>query len=82
MKTKTATSARSALFSIIRDSVRTHQPYRITSRAGDAVLLGSEDYENLIETLELLGTPGMLKGVRAARRDIKAGRTKPLSEIL
>lgn len=82
MKTKTATGARSALFSIIRDSVRTHQPYRITSRAGDAVLLSEEDYESLIETLELLGTPGVLKGVRAARADIKAGRTKPLSEIL
>ena len=81
MRTVTATSARSGLFSIIRDCVRSHQPYRITSRAGEAILLSKDDFGNLIETLELLSKPGLLEGVRKAKQDIKRGRTYSLDEV-
>ena len=70
MRTVTATTARSDLFNIIRDSVQTHQPYQITSRSGEAVLLSKDDFDSLMETLELLSTPGLLEGVRQARKDI------------
>ena len=39
------------------------------------------DYECLRETLVLLTTPGMVKSIREARADIKAGRTKSLKEV-
>ena len=81
MKSVTATSARSGLFSLIRDSVRTHQPYRITSKAGEAILLSKEDFDGLLETLELLSTPGVLKGVRKAKKDIARGRTYSMDEV-
>jgi antitoxin YefM len=81
MNTITATSARSDLFGIIKRSARTHEPYCITSRAGDAVLLSREDFEDLLETLELLSTPGVLAGVRKAKEDIKAGRTYSLKRV-
>jgi antitoxin YefM len=48
---------------------------------GGAILISEEDYESLIETLELLSAPGVLKGIREAREDIKAGRTKSLKDI-
>ena len=81
MKTITATSARSGLFSLIKDSVCAHQAYRITSKAGEAVLLSKEDFDGLIETLELLSTPGVLRGVRKAKKEIARGRTFSLEEV-
>ncbi len=81
MRTITATSARSDLFNIIKYSVKTHQPCHITSRAGEAVLISKEDFESLIETLELLSIPGMLKDIRKAKKDIKAGKTLSMDEV-
>lgn len=81
MTTLTATQARQNLFSLVKKSVKAHTPVRITSKAGDVVLLSEEDYESLLETLELLSTPGMLKSIEEAKADIKAGRTKSLKEV-
>lgn len=77
----TATKARGQFFQILRKSVKGHIPILITSKGGDAVLVSQEEYESLLETLELLSTKGMLKGIRGAREDIKAGRTKSIQEV-
>lgn len=82
MKTYTATEARSELFTLLKRSVRGHQQFRITHKDGDVVVLSQEDYESLLETLELLSTPGLLKGVRQARREIAKGETYSLEEVL
>lgn len=79
--TVSATKARQNLFQLVRKSVKGHVPVKITSKGGDAVLISEEDYEGLLETLELLSVPGMRKSIREAKADIRAGRTKPLSEI-
>lgn len=79
--TVTTTEARQNLFRLVRKSVKGHVPVKITSREGDAVLVAEEDYEGLLETLELLSVPGMRKSIREARADIRAGRTKSLKEI-
>lgn len=81
MKTITATSARAGLFSLIKDAAETHQPYHITSRSGEAVLIAKEDFESLLETLELLSTKGVLAGVRRAKKDIAKGRTYSVDEV-
>ena len=81
MRSITATSARGDLFNVIKYSVKTHQPCRITSRAGEAILISKEDFESLIETLELLSTPGVVEDIRKARNDIKAGRVYSLKEV-
>ncbi len=82
MKTFTATEARRELFTLLKRSVRRHEQFRITHKEGDAVLLSQEDFENLLETLELLATPGLRKGVRRARREIAQGKTYSLEEVL
>jgi antitoxin YefM len=46
------------------------------------VLLSEEDYESLIETLELLSTPGVAKSIRQARREIERGETFSLEDVL
>ncbi len=35
-----------------------------------------------IETLQLLSTPGLVKSVRRARREIEQGKTYSLEEVL
>ena len=80
--TVTATAARQDLFRLVRKSVKGHLPVRITSKDGDAVLISEEDYESLLETLELLSKPRLRQSIAEARADIKAGRTKPLRAIL
>lgn len=77
----TASEARQKLFLLVRKSVRGHVPIRITSKSGEVILISKEDYESLLETLELLSTPGMLKSIREAREDIKSGRTRSLNEV-
>ena len=79
--TVTATEARQNLFKLVRKSVKGHVPVKITSKEGDAVLVSEEDYEGLLETLELLSVPGMRKSIQEARADIRVGRTKSLKEI-
>ena len=79
--TLTATKARQNLFDLLKKSVKGHVPIRITSKSGDAVLMSEEDYESLLETLELLSETGMAKSIKEARADIKAGRTRSLKEV-
>ena len=79
--TVTATEARQNLFKLVKKSVQGHVPVKITSKDGDAVLVSEEDYEGLLETLELLSVPGMRKSIQEARADIRAGRTKSLKEV-
>lgn len=81
MQTMTATEARANLFHLVERSNKTHQPVHITSRNGGAVLLAEGDFEELIETLELLSTPGVLRGVREAKKDIRAGRTYSIKDV-
>jgi len=81
MTTLTATEFRGRFFEMIKKSVRGHVPMQITSKAGEVVLVSKEDYESLIESLELLSTPGLRKSIREAREDIKAGRTKSMDQI-
>ena len=81
MTALTATKARQDLFRLLEKSAKGHAPIKIMSKTGDVVLISEEDYESLLETLELLSTPGMLKSVRQARADVKAGRIKSLQEV-
>ena len=79
--TVTATEARQHFYQLLRKSVKGHVPVKITSKDGDAVILSEEDYEGLLETLELLSVPGMRRSIREAKADIRAGRTKSLKDI-
>ena len=81
MRYISATKARTDLLTMVNTTVKTNEPIGITSRAGDVVLLSKKHFEDLQETLELLSTPGMLAGVRKAKKDIEAGRTYTLQQV-
>ena len=82
MKTMTATEARGNFFNVIKKAVHGHRQFRVTSKQGGVIVMSEEDYESLLETLELLSTPGVVKGIRKAKQEIKKGQTYSLEEIL
>lgn len=68
----TASEARANLYRLIDQTAESHEPIRITGKRASAVLLSSEDWDAVQETLYLLSIPGM-------RESIQAGRAEPLS---
>ncbi len=77
----TATDARNRWFEILKNSVRGHRVYQITSKEGGVVLLSQDDYDSLMETLALLSTPGFKKSIRQAKKEIKAGKTHSMKDV-
>ena len=73
MATLTASEARTNLYRLIDQAAKSHQPIHIVGKRTSAVLLSSEDWEAIQETLYLLSIPGM-------RESIKEGMTEPLGE--
>jgi antitoxin YefM len=49
--------ARSRLFPLIQQVNDDHEPVRISSRGGDAVLMSAEDFDSWQETIYLLRSP-------------------------
>jgi antitoxin YefM len=78
----TATEARKELFNLIRRALKAHDPVRIQHREGGVVLVSQEDYEGLIETIELLSVQGMRESLAEAEADVAAGRTVSIDEAL
>jgi prevent-host-death family protein len=73
MTTLTASEARANLYRLIDQAAESHQPIHIAGKRTSAVLLSSEDWEAIQETLYLLSIPGM-------RESIKAGMAEPLGK--
>ncbi|MDA2937526.1 type II toxin-antitoxin system Phd/YefM family antitoxin [Acidobacteria bacterium AH-259-A15] len=81
MRAVKATAARKELFKLIRKALRTHQPVHIQHREGQVVLLAEEEYEGLLETLELLCIPGFKESLAEAEADVAAGRTSSMKAV-
>lgn len=64
MNTLTASEARANLYRLLDQTSETHQPITITGKRNSAVLVSSEDWESIQETLYLLSVPGMRDSIR------------------
>ncbi len=73
MKTLKASEARANLYRLIDETAESHQPIIITGKRSAAVLISSEDWSAIQETLYLLSVPGM-------RESIKEGMSATLAE--
>lgn len=79
-----ASEARQRLFPLLQQVNTDHQPVRITSKAGDAVLMSADDYDSWQETVYLLRSPENARRLmEAVARDKsgQAGSTKSLDEL-
>ena len=73
MSTLTASEARANLYRLIDETVESHEPIIISGKRNSAVLLSTEDWNAIQETLYLLAVPGM-------RESIKTGMAAPLAK--
>ena len=56
--------------------------YVVTKRGKPVVvMLSLDDYESLIETLEILADPLAMRGIRKGEEDIRKHRTRPWQAI-
>lgn len=69
MDTLSAEEARDQLTKLIELAAKDHRHFRITSADGSVIVLPEETYDNLLVTLELLSTPGMMESLRHADQD-------------
>jgi antitoxin YefM len=69
-----ASEARQRLFPLIEQVNTDHDPVRITSKAGDAVLMSADDYDSWQETVYLLRSPENARRLMEAVARDKAGR--------
>ncbi len=55
----------------------------IITRKGkpEAVLMGLDEYESWVETLELVSRPETVAGIREGLADLAAGRSKSFEEV-
>lgn len=73
MQTLNASEARANLYRLIDEAAESHEPIFISGKRSSAVLISSEDWSAIQETLYLLSVPGM-------RESIKEGMAEPLTE--
>lgn len=69
----TASDARAHLFPLIQQVIDDHAPVRISSKAGDAVLMSADDYDSWQETIYLLRSPANARRLMEAVARDKAG---------
>lgn len=63
MQTLTASQARSNLYRIIDEAATNHEPVVITGKRNNAVLISTEDWASIQETMYLLSVPGMRESI-------------------
>jgi antitoxin YefM len=66
--------ARSRLFPLIEQVNDNHEPVRINSRAGDAVLMSADDFDSWQETIYLLRSPANARRLMEAVARDKSGQ--------
>ena len=74
--------AKARLSEYIRRVREEHESFGITHRGTvEGVLLSVEEYESLIETLEILSDRDLVASIRRGLRDEKAGRLHSYREV-
>ncbi len=64
MKTISVTKARSALYKLLDEASKTHEPIHITGKRSNAILISEDDWRSIEETLYLLSIPNMRESIR------------------
>lgn len=82
MTTVPLAEARANLSRLVDEAVRTHQRVEVTRQGRRAaVILGAEDYDSLIETLDILSDPELVREIREAEAEAERGEVYSLEEV-
>lgn len=82
MTTLSLAEARAHLSKLVESAVTTHERFEVT-RNGDrvAVLLGADDYDSLLETLDILSNPDEVEAIRAGLAELESGEVSSADEV-
>jgi antitoxin YefM len=76
------TEARATLSELLDEVTERHEHVVITRNGRPAgVVLSSEEYEALAETVDVLDDEETLEALRESEADVRAGRVYPLDEV-
>ena len=50
---------RKNVFTMLEQTIKYNEPVNVSTKDGNAVILSEQDYNNLMETLNLISIPGM-----------------------
>jgi prevent-host-death family protein len=82
MTTLPLAAVRANLSKLVEEAERTHQRVEVTKNGRRAaVLLSADDYDSLMETLDILSDAEAMAAIRESDADIAAGRVYPLGEV-
>ena len=82
MTTLPLAEVRANLSKLVDEAVRTHQRIEVTRKGRRAaVLLSADDYDSIMETLDILGDAAAMAAMREADADIAAGRLYSADEV-
>jgi len=74
--------AKKTLPAIVRDARELGRTFAITNRGRPtAVIMGIDEYESILETLELLADEDVMESIRKGKEYIKAGRWTSLEDL-
>lgn len=82
MTTLPLAEARANLSKLVESAVTTHERFDVT-RNGEraAVLLSADDYDALLETLDILSNTDEMAAIRAGLDDLQSGDVSTLDEV-
>lgn len=77
-----ASEARANFASLLSDCAERGGRFAILSHGKPvAALLGFEEWRSIVETLEIMSDPKMMRQIEGSLADIKAGRHRPVDEV-
>lgn len=82
MTTLPLAQARAELSRLVESAVTTHERFEVT-RNGDrvAVLMAADDYDALLETVDILSRPDEVEALRQGLADLEAGDLSSAEEV-
>lgn len=83
METKPLAEVRQDLSRFVDEAVTTHARIDITRNGKRAaVLMSADDYDSMVETLDVLGDAALVRDIQDGLRDAEAGRTHSHDEVV
>ena len=82
MATIPLAEARAQLSRLVDEAMRTHERIEVTRKGRRAaVILSADDYDSIMETLDILSDPELMREIRGAEAEMDAGEFSTLEEV-
>lgn len=82
MTTLPLAEVRANLSKLVDEAMRTHQRIEVTRQGRRAaVILSADDYDSIMETLDILSDPDLMKELRQGQKDVARGDFHSLDDV-